>query len=287
MPEKLQQLYDNLKSDGLYTKSYNEFVNQFSTQDKVVKLHSALQADKVYTKPIDTFKGDFFSQIDNKPKPIEDTMGLLQPKRDEQMQWKEDLNYNTIAIPDNRKVDAVTGTSLSDTNKLHSNIDKDLARHIVEKANQYGIDPYTALALAHQETGFNPDYEDNPFRVRFDVFKNEDKASNGDPIDAAMRVLKDKMQLAGKLGKKTDAEKIQGWNGYGKVGKNTEGTQNRMYGVDVSKDPIDMNKNPVYGKRVIDIRDNILKTNPNIVKLVEDANNSNPQGGQGTLNLPK
>ena len=32
-----------------------------------------------------------------------------------------------------------------------------------------------------------------------------------------------------------------------------------------------MNKNPVYGKRVKDIRDNILKKNPEIVKLINST----------------
>ena len=32
-----------------------------------------------------------------------------------------------------------------------------------------------------------------------------------------------------------------------------------------------MNKNPIYGKRVLDIRDNVIKKNPDIVKLIENT----------------
>ena len=203
---------------------------------------------------------------------IEDTIKLLSQTGLEPFKWKEDLNYNTIAIPDKRDIDAVTGIPLMDTNRLHSNIDKGLATHIIQKAIEHGVDPYDALAVAQQETSFHEEYSDNPFHVIIPN-PNELEKFEKDPVDYSMQIMKDKNDLAKRLGKKTDADRIQAWNGYGKIGGNTEGSQKKMYGIDVSKEPIDMAKNPVYGKRVVDIRDNILKKNPDIVKLVEGLRN--------------
>jgi hypothetical protein len=74
-----------------------------------------------------------------------------------------------------------------------------------------------------------------------------------------MLFLKDKMDYGKKLGKKTEAELIQAWNGYGKITPKSEYGGNMYYGIDVSKNPINMNKTPVYGDRIIDIRENVIK----------------------------
>ena len=171
-----------------------------------------------------------------------------------------------LRIQDTRKIDGVTGKPVSDTNRLTRDADVDIMSRIIRKAKQAKIDPYTALALAHQETGMAPggDTEWNPFHL---IDNRPD-----DLVDAGIKTLKDKMDYARRLGKTNEADIIQGFNGYGKVGKNTEGKQKMMYGIDVSQQPIDMNRNPVYGKRIIDIRDNILKKNPDIVKLVSETN---------------
>jgi hypothetical protein len=51
-----------------------------------------------------------------------------------------------------------------------------------------------------------------------------------------------------------------------------------MYGIDTNKEAINMNENPVYGKRVVNLRDSILKKNPDLVNLVNNNTNFN-QGG--------
>jgi hypothetical protein len=265
MPNKNRALYDQLKSEGYYTKSYDQFVSQFSNPDKLARLHDVMQIDGLYTKTVDDFKNQFFQLPDS-----------------------DKVDYGVIPVKDTRENDSVTNMPVSDNNRLHANIDTDSAKEIVSKAKKHGVDPYTALAVAYQETGYSNEYGDNPFFV---LVKNPDELTKfqKDPVDYSMQLMSDKNKYAKKLGKKSDEDIIQAWNGYGKVGGNNDlsiSPIKKMYGVDVSKNPIDMNKNPVYGKRVIDIRDNILKKNPDIVKLVNETTSSQG-GGQGTLDLPQ
>lgn len=44
----------------------------------------------------------------------------------------------------------------------------------------------------------------------------------------------------------------------------------KIYGVPVPAGGLDLRKNPLYGKQIMDIVDNILKKNPEVVKLVEN-----------------
>lgn len=173
-----------------------------------------------------------------------------------------------LRIQDTRKIDGITGKPVMDTNSLSRNADPTIVTKIIRAAKQAKIDPYTALAYAHQETGLSGDEDSawNPFHILTNVSDKEDPTVQG------VRFLKDKMDYAKRLGKNNEADVLQAFNGYGKVGRHTEGNQNKMYGIDVSQQPIDMNRNPVYGKRIIDIRDNILKKNPDIVKLVSETN---------------
>jgi len=245
MADGNKTLYEQLKKDGLYTKSYEEFSKQFSTPEKLYALHTAMKFDGFYTKTIDEFK---------------------------QKYWQTDQVKPKVSIKDTREKDLVTDTALTDTNRMHSEIDPDTIKKVAEKAREYGVDPYTALAIGIQETGFKPENADNPLRIVNMVENQEDlDYADTDPIGFAVKKLSEKFTYAKKLGKKTDEEIIQAWNGYGKIKKGTEGLGDKAYGLDISKEPLDMNKNPVYGKRVKDIRDNILRKNPEVVKIINST----------------
>jgi hypothetical protein len=66
MPDGNRLLYERLKEDKLYTKSYAEFVRQFATPEAQAKLHRVMSYDKVYTKPMGEFSQKFFPPIDYK-----------------------------------------------------------------------------------------------------------------------------------------------------------------------------------------------------------------------------
>lgn len=241
MADGNRKLYEQLNRDGLYTKSYDEFRKQFSTPEKLYTLYTAMKSDGFYTKPMEEFKVQYF------PPP--------------------EKSY--IDIKDTRKKDIVTDTTLTDRNRLHAKVDSDLVKKIVVKAKEYGIDPYTALAIGYQETLLRDEYADNPMNLLSgDRLKPE--TAGQDILDLTMMTLNDKKQLAEKLGKTKEEEVLQAWNGYGKItAESFGGRVRKAYGIDISQEPIDMSTNPVYGRRVKDIRDNILKRNPQIIELVE------------------
>ena len=53
-------LWSNLKQKGLYTKSYNDFVDQFSDADSQTQLHGALVAQNLYNRNSNDFANQFF-----------------------------------------------------------------------------------------------------------------------------------------------------------------------------------------------------------------------------------
>lgn len=174
-----------------------------------------------------------------------------------------------IKIKDGRKVDAASKLPITDRNRKDVNVNPDYAKRIVREAKSQGVDPYTALAMAHQESNLSED-DENPFKLY-------GGGKTDDPVKEGISFLKDKLNYAAKLGKKTEPEQIQAYNGYGKITAKSEDKSNKYYGIDVSKNPIDMNKTPLYGQRVIDLRDNVLKKNQDIVKLVDSVPDNDPK----------
>lgn len=61
-----KELYKRLNSDGVYTKSYEEFEQQFSSPDKQEKLYQKLNSDGKYTKPKEEFISRFFTDVKKK-----------------------------------------------------------------------------------------------------------------------------------------------------------------------------------------------------------------------------
>jgi hypothetical protein len=57
-----KRLYDQLSKDKLYTKSYDEFVNQFGSPDGQKRLYNTLKEQNLYTKSEQEFVGQFWSK---------------------------------------------------------------------------------------------------------------------------------------------------------------------------------------------------------------------------------
>jgi len=249
MADKHRQLYDLLKKDGYYSKSYDEFVKQFANPEKLVRLHSLMQADGLYTKTVDDFKQQFFA-------------GITQTKAED---------VSVIPIKDVRERDSITEQEVHPSKRLGGLIDTVFATEIIQKAVKRGIDPYLALAIPHQESGgFNKEWMDNPYMV---PIKDPDELAKfeADRVGYALDYIKERMESAKRRGITDPATVIQAYNGLGKIDRGSFFGGAKAYGVDIPEEGINMKENPLYGKRIIDIRDNILKTNPGIVKLVDEV----------------
>lgn len=59
--ERRKKLYDALHGEGYYTKSYEEFENQFSSDQSRERLHKTLADNQWYTKSFGDFESQFYS----------------------------------------------------------------------------------------------------------------------------------------------------------------------------------------------------------------------------------
>ena len=127
--DKLQALYDKLSSDGLYTKSFDEFVTQFSEPSSQQALHEKLSSDGLYTKSYEEFQNQFFSEVKKKDQPeqpddssvVEDgTSGVEDGSLDSGEQEDEVINQIFPEIKD------------ADGNKLPTNLSPDDTSYMVD-----------------------------------------------------------------------------------------------------------------------------------------------------------
>jgi len=174
----------------------------------------------------------------------------------------------TLTLKDYRTNDAITGAPIKDTNHLGTVAHIDTIKALISGAKKRGLDPATVLAIGVQETGLTPInlLHDN----RQDAPTSEDNWRTY--INKSLDFLKEKQDYAKRLGKKDEASIIQARNGYGKISAKNGG--DKIYGINLATLPnktLDMSANPVYGKRVLDIRENIIKKNPQLVQLINSV----------------
>ena len=58
-----KELWQHLINDKKYAKSYEDFVKEYSSEDKVDELHTKLSGDKLYTNSKDDFYSDYFPDL--------------------------------------------------------------------------------------------------------------------------------------------------------------------------------------------------------------------------------
>lgn len=146
---------------------------------------------------------------------------------------------------------------------------------IIKAAKAVGVDPYQALALGLQETGFATHKNQTGGggrrnrsslgSVDMNLFDDKDRdvmaqmqqqGHDGDSIALAL-ALKKKLAYAKQLGYKDEAMQLQGYNGYGTITKDMFGGADKAYGVPIGTG-IDMKKNPLYGKRLVQLKKDLM-----------------------------
>jgi hypothetical protein len=190
---------------------------------------------------------------------------------------QEDMKYvgapiNTLHIKDARKYRATTGKPIVTTRDLLTgNYDtKEHLNDLMQKVKSAGLnreDATNMLAMALAETQLGKT-DDNLGHV-LDTRAEEEENLN----DVFVKVYKEKQALANAKNIKDPALRLQVYNGLGKVFPKTEKDYHgfemkSIYGVPLTPAGIDMKKNPLYGKNVIDVRDNVLLKNKDVVDYV-------------------
>lgn len=186
-----------------------------------------------------------------------------------------------VKLVDNREINPATGKPFKQKGNKTISVDPVHIQTIVAHAKAKGIDPYTALAIAYQETEFDKngigygevkDYF--PDQYVGEEFLERDEMRRHQEANKLANALKDKLAYATRLGydKKGEDFVLQAYNGYGKIKPPKGQDTSSYYGIPISNtNPLDMSKNPAYGKTVLSLRDQVLKNNPEIKKLVEST----------------
>jgi hypothetical protein len=208
---------------------------------------------------IDTIK-EFFTEKTNKPAP-KSAPAKSSPK--------------TFKIEDKRKVLATSGQPIRPNVDITSGeYDLDVLKGIIESAKRKKLpieDVKNLAAIAFQETKFGKT-DKNIGHVIDGPFYRSD-------YEALTNAYINKMKKADKLGIKDDATRLQVYNGLGVIKPSTEQDYHgfkmkKIYGVPVPSTGISMKKNPLYGKQIMDLKDNVLNQNPEYVNYLNTLYNS-------------
>ena len=213
------------------------------------------------------------------------TQALVPQEQQQQFQYG---GRKLITFEDPRKINATTGKAIDPNVDLKSGDYNDaVVRKLIEAANKHGVDPYTAVSVGLQETGLGKS-DDNIGHITGEQADKHSNASSDE--ESLVLAIKDKLAYANRLGIKDEATKIQAYNGLGNVYPSTESgyhgfNMQKIYGVPLSKQGINMRKNPLYGKRIIDLRENVVKNNPTVKEYIRKVK-SHPFSGQIDETVP-
>lgn len=185
-----------------------------------------------------------------------------------------------IQLNDKRKINPATGTPYKTPGSKGIKANQEDIKAIIAHAKAKGIDPRTALAIALQET--NIGQLDPNYGSAWSTFEDEGLPDDRNKYaNVLAKAIKEKMAYANELRGKGilpqgEEYDLQTYNGLGvlkptlKVGGVTQNAS--YYGIPVtSSRPLDMKKNPAYGKIVKQLRDEVIGTNPEILKLIEST----------------
>jgi LysM repeat protein len=173
-----------------------------------------------------------------------------------------------LKLNDPRKIRMTTGQ------KINPNVDLVSGEYVlndidtvIKNAKAMGLsveDAYNLAAMDLQETGWgNKDGEIGHALI----------GKGNTPEERFLNAYSEKMKEADRLKIKDPMLRLQVYNGMGVVTPKTEKDYHgfemqKIYGVPIPKEGISMRKNPLYGKQIIDLRDNVLKKNPDFVNYI-------------------
>ena len=178
-----------------------------------------------------------------------------------------------LSIRDPRKIMMTTGKPLRPNSDLVSGeYDSEQLGNLLTEAKRRNMsynDMMNLAAMGFQETKWGKS-DDNIGHTKGDFGPEQDSYSS------FINAYNTKMKDADRLKIKDEATRLQVYNGLGKIFPSTEADYHgfkmkKIYGVEVPKGGIDLRKNPLYGKQVIDIRDNVLKRNPEFMRYMDST----------------
>lgn len=198
-----------------------------------------------------------------------------------------------IKISDKRTMNAAANSAIRPNKDLvGGKYDADRISNIASVAKLYGIDPNLLLSIDLQETGFGTIGEDpgsesightkgyNLSDLKTPSKRGSDEDVFDDRYDFFARAYLEKMAEGKRQGLTDSLDIIQNYNGRGIITPKTENKYHgfdmkEIYGVPLPTKGISMKQNPLYGKRIFDLRENVIKQNPDLQRLINLAKPTN------------
>lgn len=205
---------------------------------------------------------------------ISETDFFIEQKKRNKELLKEIKNPKSfITLEDPRTIRATSGQKINPNVDLMSGkYNEAVIKNIIKKAKSLGVDPATAVAIALQESRIG---QTDPSLGHLLHGESEDPY-------AYINFYKQKLKEAKRAGINDELLQIQYYNGLGTVTPKTEKKYHgyemqKIYGVPIPKSGINMRENPLYGKQIVDLRDNVIKRNKQIQKYLK---NVKEEGGE-------
>jgi len=188
-------------------------------------------------------------------------------------------------IQDNRKINPVTKKPINQKKDLknYKNVQKEDVEAIIKAADFLKYPRDLALSVALQESGLGTIDENYGHNINYyyeppndaTVFSGKEKQAL-DYISGLQDKANSAKKLAAqkKIPKANQIYQLQAYNGLGVITPATEqayynGKNKSFYGIDVTKKPLNLAKNPVYGKTIMNLRDSVVRLDPNLQKMLK------------------
>lgn len=186
--------------------------------------------------------------------------------------YEQETDFDrNLSIQDNRKILATSQKPIRPNSDIVSgNYNSYHLDKLINTAKMSGMsedDIWNLATMGFQETKWGQ-ADENIGHVK----GNFGNATND--YQNFINAYKQKQKDANRLGYTDPAMRLQVYNGMGTIKGSTEQDYHgfemkKIYGVDIPSEGISMKQNPLYGKQILDMRDNVLKKNPKFVKYMD------------------
>jgi uncharacterized membrane protein (UPF0127 family) len=190
-----------------------------------------------------------------------------------------------LQIRDTRKTRLTTGKAIDPNKDLMTRAYPTTnLKSILSTAKARGLSKEDALTLAAmdlQETQWGITDEQTGHVLNGDTSKP--------PVENFIDAFIKSRETADRLKIKDEYTRLQVYNGLGMITPDTEKNYHgfrmkKIYGVEVPESGINMRNNPLYGKQIVDLRDNVLRKNPEFLSLVDSYYDEKKTGGSYQTN---
>jgi hypothetical protein len=169
-----------------------------------------------------------------------------------------------INVVDKRKQNPITKKPINPNRDLVGGQFEDtIPIDIIKSSYKHQVDPGTSLAVGLLESRMGTT-DSNVGHIMVDPYSDYIPGAE----DMVM-TIKEKQDYAKRLGYTDPLLQLQAYNGLGVLSNKRGEIGKSAYGIPIPKEGIDLRKNPLYAKKVQNIRDSVIMQSPDLVRLMD------------------